>query len=129
MIEELGGITANIAKLALDAALVRHQVIANNIANIDTHGYVPKRLDFSQYMAGLSLDPAKGSDAQQKSQLGAAREALQDGSAIRERVGDSVEMDDEVVKMTANVLQYRAILEALGKRGAIVKMAVSEGRR
>ena len=40
--------------LALDAAVMRHQVIASNIANVHTVGYVPQHLTFEAEMSRAS---------------------------------------------------------------------------
>ena len=52
-------ITVEMAKLALDAASLRHQAIAHNIANANSPGFAPVRVSFED-------------------QLGAVRAALRD---------------------------------------------------
>ena len=53
MIENLGGVTSDVARLALDALSLRHELISHNIANARTPGYVPKRLEFSARLHAL----------------------------------------------------------------------------
>ena len=59
MIENLGGVTSEVAWLALDALSLRHQVISHNIANAETPGFVPKRLEFSEHLLRISLQTSK----------------------------------------------------------------------
>ena len=129
MIENLGGVTSQLVSLALDAALLRHQVTAHNIANADTPGFSAGRVNFDDLLARFStaaLDPA--SDAALRGEIDALRRRLADGDAAVARDGGPVELDREMIALTENVLRYRALLEANSKRGELLKMAISEGR-
>ena len=50
MTEGLEAVTLSSLSLALDAAALRHQVVANNIANAEAEGYAPMRVKFSESM-------------------------------------------------------------------------------
>jgi flagellar basal-body rod protein FlgB len=120
-------ITVEMATLALDAASLRHQAIAHNIANAGTPGFAPVRVSFEE-------------------QLGAVRAALRDGAPvdhallarvhpvmIRDTVAGGADrtamLDMEVADMAQNTVQYEALLKALGKHLAILGSAVNEGKR
>lgn len=119
MINDLGGITSIVAKAALDAAVARHDVIANNIANANTPGYLPKAFRFDDYMAAVRAE-LSGGDAHVPTP--------RDSQWLQTLTGQSVQLDMEMVGLSENVVRYQALLGALDKRGAILKMAIREGR-
>jgi len=114
----IGGIQAagtEMAKLALDAAALRHQAIAHNIANLSSEGYVP---------LGVSFD----------AQLLAQRRALAPRPEIVEQTWRGAgprpqEVDREMVELSQNTIHYQALLRALGRQLSILGSAISDGRR
>jgi len=120
-------ITVDIVRMALDAASMRHQAIANNIANINTAGYRPASVNFEQ-------------------QLSAAREALAQGEAIQPNMISGIRplisrslptnetdrtafLDTEVADMAQNTLHYEALIKALSKHMSLLSSAIAEGKR
>lgn len=123
----INAITADLVKLALDAASMRHLAISHNIANVNTPGFAPARVEF-------------------ESQLGAARAALQQGQrldasmlsgvrpvAVRAEVPAGADrtamLDMEVAAMAQNTVHYQSLLKALGQQMSILASAISEGKR
>jgi flagellar basal-body rod protein FlgB len=97
--------TVGAVALALDAALLRHQAIAANIANVNTAGYQPVRVSFEEH-------------------LGAQAPRLErvEGEA-------KVELDVEVAHLSANTVHYQALLRGLNKQFSILGTAINEGKR
>jgi len=129
MIENIGGVTSQLVQLALDASLLRHQVTANNIANVDTQGYLTQRVSFEEYLSRFStasIDNA--SDALLGNEIESLRNRLNQAQSLVSSTGEAVQLDREMVELTENLLRYRALLEANGKRGEVLKMAISERR-
>ena len=120
-------ITVSMARMALDAASMRHLAIANNIANVNTEGYTPVRVNFEQQLSAArrALDSGRSVDAPM---LAGVRPVLfhdvPAGGA-----GQAPTLDAEVADMAQNTVQYEALLKALGKHMAIMSAAVSEGKR
>jgi flagellar basal-body rod protein FlgB len=105
MIQSIHGAGAAMAKLALDAASLRHQAIAHNIANLHSEGYAP---------LGVRFDV----------RLAAARRA----HARPELVVDAtqaVQVDGEMVKLAHNTLHYQALIRALGRQMSILGDAMA----
>jgi flagellar basal-body rod protein FlgB len=102
MIEAIHGAGVAMAKLALDAAALRHHAIAHNLANLQSEGYVP---------LGVRFDG-------KRSEL--VRESTQ---------GFAPSLDAEMVKLAQNTLHYQALVRAIGKQHAILGAAIAEGRR
>ena len=127
MIENLGGVTSDVARLALDALSLRHELISHNIANARTPGYVPKRLEFSARLQALVDSLQHGIDPGMFSQeVDRLRADIKSGTLTNAPTDQTVEVDMEMVDLTANVLQYRGLLDAQSKRGDILRAAIRE---
>jgi flagellar basal-body rod protein FlgB len=100
----------------------RQQVLAANIANADTPGYVAKELNFTQALREASGPAAAGlglltsSDAKTSLQAGDMRGRSSDSTTLYARPsqasGDnnSVDMDRERASFSDNALHYEATL-------------------
>ena len=130
MIENIGGVTSQLVGLALDAALLRHELIANNIANVDTPGFQAKRLSFEEQLSGFitSSRPAATNTFLQD-RINWVKNVMHNSDTLVITQDETVELDREMVHLTENTLRYQALLQAAGKSGEIIKMAVREGRR
>lgn len=129
MIDNIGGVTSQLVRLALDASLLRHQVTAHNIANADTQGYMAQRLRFEELLTSFStaaIDPA--TDALLGNEIESLRQRLDDSRSLMVSTDSPVQLDQEMIELTENVLRYRALLDANSKRGELLRMAIKEGR-
>ncbi len=130
MIEGTEAITLSSLSLALDAAMQRQQLIASNIANANTEGYVARRVDFDAYLkdARSQLMDYGRIDAAMVANLAATplpvRSVLSaDGTPA------AVQLDAEVAEMAQNAVQYQALLKGLSRHLGIIATAVSDGKR
>lgn len=121
-------VTGQLMRLALDAASMRHQVIAANIANAQTEGYRPKRVDFEQQLASMRTEILDRSSASSTAALtGVAPAVVNDGAATAE--GQTVRVDEQMALLAMNTLHYQALTTALNKKIAIMAAAISGGSR
>lgn len=126
---------------SLDIRLARQNVLAGNVANIDTPGFVPKDLDFAEAMrlargeaeramlpAGpIALDsPREGFRAAAAPGTGGSPLVVAEG-ARPGLDGNAVDLDRTMVSMAQNALQYAASAKAAGKKLAILRYVVSDG--
>lgn len=129
MIEDLGGVTSSLVKMALDVAALRHQAIANNIANADTQGFKPQYVSFEEHLSQLVLQaPNQRDDARLAVELEGVQARIEQGELLQTSKNGEVHIDLEMAKLSENVIRYQALLAGLSKRGAVLKMAISEGR-
>ena len=126
MIDDIGGTTSQIVRLALDASLLRHEVISNNIANANTEGYQPQTVKFEELLIGIERDRSVTADHALRVQLEEAKHSVEGGEIVESATEKKVELDVEMTKMTENVIRYRALLEGLSKRGSIINMAITQ---
>ena len=125
---------------ALDVRLVRENVLAANVANVDTPGFKPKDVDFTATMAAiegaahgeggvpLPTPPTLGANTSDTSGLAARDLPIVDvpaGGASFD--GNTVDLDRTMVAMAENALQYGASAKAAGKKLAILRYVVSDG--
>ena len=127
MLENLGGVTSQIARLALDAASQRQEITAHNIANATTPGFVPKRVEFAEQLRAFANEMLAASDPRTVDErYETFKSQIRDGAFVNAKTDQLVEIDMEMVNLAENVLYYRAILEGLSKRGDVLRMAIRE---
>lgn len=126
---------------ALDFRSMRQDLIAGNIANVDTPFYKPRDIDFESYLAkeiakedGRS-DTLKLTLAQTNQNHLAPDEMLQnqatlffrDGHMARND-GNSVDLDVETSEMGKNSVMYQALIGALKKHKGIFTYALESSK-
>jgi flagellar basal-body rod protein FlgB len=112
MIEALNGVGMSMAKLAVDAAALRHQAIAHNLANLNSENYVPLRVSFDAQLAAAG---------RAKPQL---VQELDRGIGPRPQ-----DVDMEMVKLSQNTIHYQALMRGIGRQYAMLRDVISEGKR
>lgn len=129
MVDELGGITQTVVQLALDAAVLRHKVIANNIANINTPGYRPQQVRFEDYLVS-AVSGIRADYPHRAAELEMLSRRIDGGELVRDAGSASVALDEEMVRLAENTVRYEALLKGLSKRSAIIRLAIGpEGER
>ena len=127
MSNSIESITTAALSLALDAAAARQQVIAGNIANANTQGYVPQALDFEGQLeqARRTLREHGRLDAAALGDMKFRQHPVlrTDGQPAR------VELDVEVGNMARNAVQYQALVKGLSRHLAMLSSAATEGKK
>jgi len=129
---------------ALDVRLVEHNVLAGNVANVDTPGYRPKELNFTQAMHAARDAAATGDGmaTTDNMHMGVSGETVGEGSRATVAAtslvvdgngsspsidGNAVDLDRTMAGLAENALQYGASARAAGKKLAILRYVASEG--
>ncbi len=121
-------VTMALVVKALDAATLRHQAIAGNIANANSVDYRPLRVNFEEQLGFARQALARGTGSLTAADVASVRPVLeQEPAPVAGKA--AVMIDMEMVKLAQNTLQYQALLKALGQRKAIIGLAINEGRR
>ena len=127
MTDGIEAVTRTVLGLALDAASLRQQAIASNIAHANAVGYVPQRVSFE-----AQLDDARRSMAQ------TGRADAFAWSQVRPRIEPMVDeqgapmpvrLDMEAAEMARNAVQYQALVKGLSRHMSILSMAAGDGRK
>ena len=103
----------------LEAANLRHRVLAQNIANINTPGYQRLEVSFEDALA-RQIDKAKEAGA--KSVIPKVVEGSADASRAD---GNNVDVDKELGRLTKNTLLMNAWTQILASKLAGMRTAIS----
>ncbi|CBJ37722.1 putative flagellar basal-body rod protein flgB [Ralstonia solanacearum CMR15] len=128
MTEGIEAVTTTMMGLALDAASLRQQAIAANIANSETAGYVPVGVTFDAQMAEMQRLLDGGSGQLDAGVLEAMQPRLQPVTDMA-GVPAKIMLDVEVANLAQNAVQYQALVKGLSKHYAILSSAVSDGKK
>lgn len=120
MTHGIEAVTTASLSLAMDAATLRHQVIAANIANASSVGYVPQQVSFEAQVEQALRGDSVGTPALQMRVE--PQSAPNGGPAV-------VHVDTEVAAMAENNLHYQALVRGLNRHLSILSSAVTEGKR
>lgn len=123
---ELFDVTFQTLDLALGAAGKRQEVLANNLANVNTPGYKRLEVDFDGMLA-KAVDAARTGD---RSALEALRPGVSTDDAVAVRAdGNSVDVDQEMAFLAENNIRYNALVQLTQKKLEGLKYVISDGRR
>ena len=117
---------------ALDLWQRRTEVLANNLANADTPGYLARDVDFSKVLVAAGGSP--GSLPLQTTGAGQMGSAGQAADALAYRVptqpsmdGNTVDAQTEQAAFAANGVHYQASLSFITAQIRMLRTAISGG--
>lgn len=118
----------NVLNKAADAAWTRNDVLANNIANMDTPGYKRQDVDFeSQLKQAMRSTRFKSVDAR----VGAINDteletrAYTDASGFSYRLdGNNVDIDTETARLAENQIRYNGLVQSMNEEFTNLKMVM-----
>lgn len=110
---------------ALDIAAYREQLIASNIANVDTPGYRAKEISFKEELKRAARDA-----------LTEGAVPVKPGATLREAAtgrlrgdGNTVDIDREMLNLASTAGFYTTSVEMIKKYIGMLKTAITEGRQ
>ena len=109
----------------LDVSSVKHKVIANNIANVNTPGYKKMEVSFSDQLEKALNESAMNKFDTLQPKIVISKE---DTSETARNDGNNVDMDKEVSSLVKNTLTYSIYTQLLAKKYEGIKSAI-EGSR
>lgn len=128
----------SILEKSLDASLLRNEVIAQNIANVDTPGYKKRTVKFEEYLsAALKGSNFKGFRTQSK-HIPVGGDSIdsvdikvqQDYKELSMRIdGNNVDIEAEMADMAKNSIRYNTMIQSLNAGYKRLKSVISEGRK
>lgn len=119
----------NVLDKAADAANTRSEIIANNIANVDTPNYKRKDVSFQSYLQQAlvgeqSLDERIKDINKHLSDFGGI--VYTDSSTLSYRLdGNNVDIDTENSMYAQNQIRYNTLVEQIGQEFARYKTVLS----
>jgi len=110
------------AKKLLEAAVMRHEALANNLANIETPGY--KRVDVAPSF-GAELQRALAT--QDATAIASVEPKLEvDSTAVAQSPdGNTVKLENELVNLQQNTLNHELATQLITDRLVRLQMAIT----
>jgi len=113
---------------AMNAASLRQQAGAANIANVNTAGYAPVRVKFEELMPSASANLERNGRLLRQD-LSKPQLIVERGEARVPYGANGVAIDQEVAGLARNALHYQALIKSLNGQYALVESALNDGRR
>ncbi|HLE88226.1 MAG TPA: flagellar basal body rod protein FlgB [Candidatus Brocadiaceae bacterium] len=109
----------------LDVSSVKHKVIANNIANVNTPGYKKMEVSFADQLEKVLNEDSMNKFDTLQPKIVISKE---DTSETVRNDGNNVDIDKEVSSLVKNTLTYGIYTQLLAKKYEGIKSAI-EGSR
>jgi flagellar basal-body rod protein FlgB len=105
----------NVLDKAADASWKRDEIIANNIANVDTPGYKRKDVQFESYLMNSLLGDGSLDHRVAKANLSSLVSTVYtDNAALSYRLdGNNVDIDTESANLAENQIRYYALMDSM----------------
>lgn len=104
--------TYDLIKMSLDATNLRSQVIAHNIANVNTKGYKSKYVTFEETLS--NIEEGKSPKIEVK-----------ESNTVMRYDGNNVDLESEKVNQASTSLQYNALVSMINMKMATAKSVIS----
>ncbi|SMC66852.1 flagellar basal body rod protein FlgB [Sporomusa malonica] len=125
----------SVLEKALGAASLRHKVISDNIANVNTPRFKKSEVSFED-----QLDLAMNTKNTPLARTHERHLPIKSGLNIEPTIntitttsfrsdGNNVDIDSEMASLAKNSIYYDAVAQQMNKYFASIKSAINEGRR
>jgi flagellar basal-body rod protein FlgB len=128
-----------ILQKSMDALAVQHEVIANNLANIETPGFKRSEVSFQDKLkAVLNVNEPSALWRTNPKHFPIVEKATLDGfkptittitDTIGRNDGNNVDLEMESAKLAENNLLYNSLADVTGRYIANLKHAITEGKQ
>lgn len=107
----------NLLAQLLDASSLRHRVIAQNVANVNTPGYQRQVVTFETDLAKALATP--------QAETPALKPRVETAEGPARGDGNTVDIDREMNDLSRNALVYQAAAQIIASRVAAMRSAIS----
>jgi len=127
--------TFQVLERAVSNSALKHQVIASNIANVDTPNYKSKQVDFQSALSEALNKPFITSNKTNSKHIPFSDESNISQIKIKENKnteiksnGNNVDMDYEMAELAKNQLIYNALIDRINGKFNSLSSVINEGR-
>ncbi|WP_423799760.1 flagellar basal body rod protein FlgB [Neobacillus sp. SAB-20_R2A] len=119
----------NLVQRALDASVLRHNAISNNIANVNTPNYKPQKVIFEdilkQELSGAGFDGKRTNAKHIPIGIAASSKPLvTQEPTVMQNSGNGVDMDSEMTELTKNSIWYQTLSYQISEEFNLLKTAI-----
>ncbi|MDQ7096210.1 flagellar basal body rod protein FlgB [Desulfosporosinus sp. PR] len=128
----LDGVVLNVLQKGLNASNMRQQVLANNVANVDTPNFKRSDVDFQSVMKE-ALGDKSGAPLSMKMTAQKHLPGVIDSNSLRivtdqsttlRNDGNNVDIDREMTNVAENGLYYESLTRALSSQLDLLKLVI-----
>lgn len=139
--DHLFTLTDRLLERALDGVAARQRVTAHNIANVNTPGYKRYRLSFEENLrqavekgerrrlTGKVTHPRHIPIGESQPPLDRPFRVERDLTTTMRNDGNNVDVEAELAQVIKDQVYYQALADQVARRYAMLRAAVTEGRR
>jgi len=109
--------TGSVIYAALNGLAARQRVIANNVANVETPGFIAGRVSFEDSLKAAIADDDPG---------GVSVSTRNSVDPVNVN-GNNVSLDNEVVSLTQTDLAYQLMIQAINQKFGLLRTAIGNG--
>jgi flagellar basal-body rod protein FlgB len=109
--------TGSVIYAALNGLAARQRVIANNVANVETPGFIAGRVSFEDSLKTAIADEDPGATSV------STRNSVDPVNVN----GNNVSLDNEVVSLTKTDLAYQLMIQAINQKFGLLRTAIGSG--
>ena len=121
--------TYNLIKKGLNVANLRGQVIANNMANINTKNFKRSSVSFEDTLKDVSSEIQNKGYVDDVSKHGYGEtKIVQDNTPSIRSDGNNVDLEIEKTNQAANTLMYNALITQANNQIKMTQMVINGGR-
>lgn len=120
--------TSELLNQMIGIASLRHQVLSRNLANIDTPGYQPMDVSFSEELRLASEGVRSQPSVPVLSSVEGIKATMTaEPVSARRYDGNAVDIDREMAKLAENALWHNALIQFMSSRLNLVRSAIRGG--
>ncbi|MEG6585874.1 flagellar basal body rod protein FlgB [Dendrosporobacter sp. 1207_IL3150] len=127
---------ASVLEQSLAAASLRHKIISNNIANVNTPNFKKSEVVFESFLQNalnenkLALANTNNKHISLKQSLVSSKPQVSTVTNTTMRTdGNNVDIDVEMAELAKNNIYYNAVAQQLGNYFSGLKSVINEGKR
>ncbi|MGE5577766.1 MAG: flagellar basal body rod protein FlgB [Syntrophothermus sp.] len=139
-LEFFSGVTDKLLRKGLDATALRHEVISNNLANVDTPRFKRSEVRFEDALRAAMApeperlpmkitDPGHLEPKKRPSFAEVQPEVVQIKETTGRLDGNNVDIDAEMARLAENTILYNTMTQLVSRRLGMLRSAINEGRR
>ena len=119
--------TMRLLEKTLDWRVQNQEIIAGNIANLDTPNYTRKEMNFENILSSYTRGNLQAVSLSKTTpgHLGGANP----GPGLVEETSEDVDLDREIVRMSENQLSYQASTQMLIKKLGMLQAVIDGGTK
>ena len=116
-------------KVGLDASWLRNEILANNIANVDTPNFKRSDVRFSKILEdSISMKTTRDKHINPASSSNYSVEVYEDSNTNVRMDGNNVDIEREMNELAKNTIWYNYLTHMVTKEIKLLDLAINGGR-